>query len=165
MSEATGLCRSSLYYYFPNGKEDMANAALAAVGNWFTRHVMSTLESRDAPALRLQRFSSKLAEHYANGLAPCLMDVFTIGEAGSLFQQHLSNRMRALMSILAAVAEEAGADKLEAAIRAENAVVAIQGSLIVARAVGNNGAFLRVIENLPGNLLGVQANSTGNVLT
>ena len=158
LSEATGLGRSSLYHYFPNGKEDMGSAAMAAVGTWFTQNVLCTLDGRDAPALRLQRFASKLTEYYANGFTPCLMDVFTIGEAGSLFQQHLGGRMRALMSLLAAVAEEAGVDKVEAAIRAENAVVSIQGSLIVSRAIGNNGPFLRMIENLPVNLVDVQTN-------
>jgi TetR/AcrR family transcriptional repressor of lmrAB and yxaGH operons len=156
LSEATGLGRSSLYHYFPNGKEDMASAAMAAVGAWFTQHVLSTLDSREPSAIRLQRFAGKLTEYYANGMAPCLMDVFTIGEAGSLFQQHLGGRMRALMALLAGVAEEAGADKVEAAVRAENAVVAIQGSLIVSRALDSNGPFLRMIENFPAILLGPQ---------
>ena len=62
----------------------------------------------DAPALRLQLFTGKLIEHYANGFAPCLMDVLTISDAGWLFQQHLSGRMRTLMSRLSAIAEEAG---------------------------------------------------------
>lgn len=156
LSEATGLGRSSLYHYFPNGKEDMASAAMAAVGAWFTQHVLSTLDSREPSAIRLQRFAGKLTEYYANGMAPCLMDVFTIGEAGSLFQQHLGGRMRALMALLAGVAEEAGMDKVEAAVRAENAVVAIQGSLIVSRALDSNGPFLRMIENFPAILLGPQ---------
>lgn len=153
LSEATGLGRSSLYHYFPNGKEDMASAALAAVGAWFTQHVLSTLNGSEPPAIRLQHFAGKLAEYYANGLTPCLMDVFTIGEAGSLFQQHLGGRMRTLMAVLAAVGEEAGIDKVEAAMRAETAVVAIQGSLIVSRAIGSNGPFLRMIENFPTRLI------------
>ncbi|HWW05739.1 helix-turn-helix domain-containing protein [Collimonas sp.] len=157
LSEATGLGRSSLYHYFPNGKEDMASAAMAAVGAWFTQHVLSTLNGHEAAAIRLQRFAGKLTEYYSNGMAPCLMDVFTIGEAGSLFQQHLGGRMRALMALLAAVAEEAGVDKVEAAMRAENAVVAIQGSLIVSRALDSNGPFLRMIESFPAILLGSQA--------
>ena len=157
LSEATGLGRSSLYHYFPNGKEDMASAAMGAVGAWFTQHVLSTLNSREVSAIRLQRFAGKLTEYYANGMAPCLMDVFTIGEAGSLFQQHLGARMRALMALLAEVAEQAGVDKVEAAVRAENAVVAIQGSLIVSRALDSNGPFLRMIENFPAILLGPQA--------
>ncbi|AMP02525.1 TetR/AcrR family transcriptional regulator [Collimonas pratensis] len=157
LSDATGLGRSSLYHYFPNGKEDMASAAMAAVGGWFTQYVLPTLTSKEAPERRAQEFAGKLAEFYSNGMAPCLTDVFTIGEAGSLFQQHLGSRMRSLMALLAAVAEDAGIDKVEAAVRAENAVIAIQGSLVVSRALGSNGPFMRMVENFPNLLLGASA--------
>jgi TetR/AcrR family transcriptional regulator, lmrAB and yxaGH operons repressor len=157
LSEATGLGRSSLYHYFPNGKEDMASAAMAAVGGWFTQHVLPTLTSEEPPVKRAQEFAGRLSEFYSNGMAPCLTDVFTIGEAGALFQQHLGSRMRGLMALLAAVAEDAGIDKVDAAVRAENAVVAIQGSLVVSRALGSNGPFMRMVENFPDLLLGKAA--------
>jgi len=32
ISEATGLLRGSLYHHFPKGKEDMAKAAMEALG-------------------------------------------------------------------------------------------------------------------------------------
>ena len=34
LSQATGLGRSSLYHYFPNGKEDMASAVLSSADTW-----------------------------------------------------------------------------------------------------------------------------------
>ncbi|MEO6917691.1 MAG: TetR/AcrR family transcriptional regulator [Collimonas sp.] len=157
LSDATGLGRSSLYHYFPNGKEDMASAAMAAVGAWVTHNVLPTLAGEGLPAVRAQQFAAKLAEFYANGMTPCLTDVFTIGEAGALFQQHLGSRMRNLMALLAALAEDAGIDKVDAAIRAENAVIAIQGSLVVSRALGSNGPFMRMVENFPNILLGAPA--------
>ncbi|MFC5473876.1 TetR/AcrR family transcriptional regulator [Paraherbaspirillum soli] len=157
LSEATGLGRSSLYHYFPNGKEDMANAALASVGAWFTQHVQATLGGSEPPRVRLQRFAARLTEYYMDGFVPCLMDVFTFGEAGTLFQQHLGGRMRTLIAVLSSVAEEAGVDKAEADRRAESAVVTIQGSLIVSRALGSNAPFLRMIENFPTQLIGEQA--------
>jgi TetR/AcrR family transcriptional repressor of lmrAB and yxaGH operons len=153
LSEATGLGRSSLYHHFPNGKEDMASAALTSVATWFSENVLSTLDGNDPPKKRLRRFSAKLAEFYKNGSVSCLSDVFTIGEAGSIFQKKMGERLKKLMRALAKVAEEAGLDRAEATRRAENIVIAIQGSLIVSRALGSTAPFLRVVDNLPNQLI------------
>lgn len=152
LSAATGLGRSSLYHHFPKGKEDMAAAALSAVGVWFGENVLSTLTGGGAPEVRLGRFAEKLAEFYRNGSTTCLTDAFTIGEAGALFRQRLGERMRLLMAALARTAEEAGVGPGEAARRAEDAIIGIQGSLIVSRVLGDTAPFLRVIGNLPGQL-------------
>ncbi|MGZ3236668.1 MAG: TetR/AcrR family transcriptional regulator [Burkholderiaceae bacterium] len=153
LSEVTGLGRSSLYHHFPNGKEDMATAALDSVAAWFSENVLSTLEGDDAPKKRLKRFSVKLAEFYKNGTASCLSDVFTIGEAGTIFQKKMGERLKNLMRALAKVAEEAGVDRAEAARRAESIVIAIQGSLILSRATASTAPFLRVVDNLTHQLI------------
>lgn len=153
LSDATGLGRSSLYHYFPNGKEDMATAAIAAVDTWFGESLLPTLEGADPPKKRLKRFASKLAEFYQNGATACLSNVFTVGETGTVFQQRLGERMRALIRVLAAIAEEAGVGRAEAARRAEDAMIKIQGALIVSRALGTTAPFLRVIENFPTQLV------------
>ena len=103
LSAATGMGRSSLYHHFPNGKEDMANEAMAAVGAWLRDNLLSTLDGSDAPKKRLRRFASKLSEFYQGGEKTCLMDVFTIGEAGTLFQKHLGVRLQLLIGSLAQV--------------------------------------------------------------
>lgn len=153
LSAATGLGRSSLYHYFPNGKEDMAAAAMAAVEAWIGEHVIAPLSAQAPPQKRLKQFSRGLAQYYENGKRACLMDVFTIGEAGARFQPHLRKRMKAMIAALARVAEEAGVAAPEAARRAENAVVSLQGSLVVARALGSSTPFLRMLDELPGLLL------------
>ena len=153
LSEATGLGRSSLYHYFPNGKQDMAAAGLAAVGAWFDEHVMAALEGPGTPRSRLRRFAGKLAEFYRDGSKACLMDLFCIGEAGEVFQRQLGKRMQAMIRALARVVAESGVAPAEAARRAENALIAVQGSLVVSRVLGNRTPFQRVIEQLPDDLL------------
>jgi TetR/AcrR family transcriptional regulator, lmrAB and yxaGH operons repressor len=153
LSEATGLGRSSLYHHFPNGKEDMATAAMAAVSAWFGDNVLSELDSNAAPKEKLRRFAGKLTTFYEKGAHSCLTDVFTIGEAGTLFQPHVRKRVQTMIQHLAAVIEEAGVAPAEAARRAENAVIGIQGSLVIARALGSNSPFLRAMKELPDKLL------------
>ncbi|MEO7494014.1 MAG: TetR/AcrR family transcriptional regulator [Massilia sp.] len=153
LSAATGLGRSSLYHYFPNGKEDMAVAAIGFVGDWFAANVLPTLEGEDAPAERLDRMAAQLASFYQEGEAACLTDVFTIGEAGSVFQQRLGERVRMLMGRLSRIAQQAGVPAADADRRAEDVVIGIQGSLIVSRATGSTAPFLRVCRNIPRVLL------------
>lgn len=153
LSAATGLGRSSLYHYFPNGKDDMAAAALAAVGAWFGEHVLSALNGTAAPRTRLKQFTARLGEYYQDGSKACLMDVFTIGAAGSLFQKLLRERLRLLIGALTKVMVDAGIARAEAARRAEDAVIALQGSLIVSRALGSTAPFQRIVKAFPEAML------------
>jgi TetR/AcrR family transcriptional repressor of lmrAB and yxaGH operons len=153
LAEATGLGRSSLYHHFPNGKADMAAAAMEAVAVWWRDHVLGPLRAPGTPTQKLERFGAGLAEFYQNGKKACLTNLFSIGEAGGFFQPDLKKRVKALMAEIAKVAVEAGVDEDEATRRAEDAVVSLQGSLVVSRALGSTSAFTRVIEEMPARLL------------
>jgi TetR/AcrR family transcriptional regulator, lmrAB and yxaGH operons repressor len=153
LSQATGLGRSSLYHYFPNGKEDMAAAAMTAVATWLRDNLLSTLDGSDAPKKRLRRFASRLSEFYQGGEKTCLMDVFTIGDAGPLFQKHLAQRLQLIIGSIGKVVEEAGLERAEAMRRAEDAVISWEGALVVSRAMGSTAPFLRVTKELPDRLL------------
>jgi AcrR family transcriptional regulator len=153
MSQETGLGRSSLYHYFPNGKKDMGAAALAIVGEWIDKHAMAELSGPGSPRLRLTRYAARMAEFYGNGSKACLMNLFCIGDAADLFQRQLGTRAKQLIKALAQVAQEAGVAPAEAALRAEKAVVAMEGALVISRALGSRVSFQRVIEEFPDLLL------------
>lgn len=153
LSEATGLGRSSLYHHFPNGKVDMARAAITSVRAWLAEHVFPALASEAPPAERLRKFADGMARFYNNGERSCLTDLFTMGEAGEIFQQEFSKGVRALIHAVAVVVEEAGIPPAEAAIRAEDAIIAMQGALVVSRALGNREPFRRVMREMPERLL------------
>lgn len=153
LSAATGLGKSSLYHYFPNGKTDMAEAALASVGIWFGEHVMPTL-TEDAPVeKRLKKFSAAISEFYAKGTLPCLTDLFTIGEAGEFFQQFMKQRLSGLIKALATVVAENDVPMEEAMRRAEDALITMHGALVVSRALGSTAPFVRTMRNFPNVLL------------
>ena len=153
LSEATGLGKSSLYHHFPKGKVDMAQAALDSVRAWLADHVFSTLQGDNPPETRLRRFTAKYVEFYSHGENPCLTDLFTMGEAGEIFQEGFSKALRKLILTLAGVLQETGIPKTEAIRRAEDAIIAIQGSLVVSRALGDTAPFLRTMKELPDRLL------------
>lgn len=154
LSQATGLGRSSLYHYFPNGKEDMANAALDWVLACFDAMVLAPLRLRSIPPLlRLQRCAKGLAEFYEDGARSCLINLFSIGSAGVLFQGKLGDCSKAVIQIFSDTAQEGGISAKEARRRGENALIDIQGALVLSRTIGSNAPFKRLIKELPERLL------------
>jgi TetR/AcrR family transcriptional repressor of lmrAB and yxaGH operons len=153
ISAATGLGRSSLYHHFPKGKEDMAAAALAQVAAFFQEHLLGPLTAPGAPRDRLARFAKGLDAFYASGRTACLVNVFCIGDARTVFRPGLAQRLKRLMRALADLAAESGIAPGEAARRAEDAVIALHGALVVGRALNTNAPFRRLLAELPDRVL------------
>lgn len=153
LSAATGLGKSSLYHYFPNGKVDMGRAAMEVVGQWMREKIVPLLTSDAAPEKRLKRYFAAMSDFYAKGTLPCLTDLFTIGEAAGYFQQQFKQNIGNTIKLVAAVLEEAGVSPELATRRAEDGLVMLHGALVVSRAQGNTAVFARVIRSIPDMLL------------
>ena len=154
LSSATGLGRSSLYHYFPGGKEDMARAVLDRVDQWVQESVLSPLGSNGTPERRLSQVIAALDDYYGGGTEACLFGNFVVGDAAVLFHDQLSATFHQLIKGLALLAREKGIPAREAQRRAEDAVVRIQGALIVSRGIGDPAPFRRVLKELAQHLLG-----------
>ena len=76
--------------------------------------------------------------------APCTAD-----DVAELLDQATT----AWINALAGLSREAGHSRREAQVRATDAVVAIQGALVLARITGDRSAFERAITALPERLL------------
>ena len=153
LSAATGLGKSSLYHYFPDGKVDMGRAAIEVVGQWMREKIIPLLTAEGEPEKRLKRYFTAMSDFYAKGTLPCLTDLFTIGEAAGHFQQPLRHNIGNTIKLIAAVLEEAGFSSSEATRRAEDSVVMMHGALVVARAQGSSALFVRVVRGIPDMLL------------
>lgn len=154
LSQATGLGRSSLYHHFPNGKADMAQAAFDwALAN-FTELVIQPLQqTQQTPLQRLQAGAAGLASFYAEGENSCLLNIFSIGAANNLFQAQLCASTQAMMQMFAAIVQETGISPTEAQQRGEQAMIGIQGALVISRTLGSKQPFLRFLAQLPEQLL------------
>ena len=152
-SQATGLGRASLYHHFPGGKEAMAREVFAHVGE-LVGPVLGQLTGAGTPAARLNRHLQGVKAFYAGGAKNCLLGVVALGSGCALFTDELRGMFRAWIDALAQLAQEAGATPAEATRRAEAAVAQIQGGLILARALGEDAPFHRVLYTLPALVLG-----------
>lgn len=153
LSKATGLGRSSLYHYFPGGKEDMARATLERLGEWVDIHLLRPLRGAGAPEERLERVVLVLDGLYASGQDACLLGTLVHGESRHLFQSQLRASFTAVIAAFADLVVESGVDPVIAQQRAEDAVIRIQGALVLSSGLNDNKPFRRVIEHLRADLL------------
>lgn len=154
LTTAGGLKRASLYHRFPGGKEEIASAVLDRADKRFAQYVLAPLAEAGDPARRVRNMAARVAEYYEGGRRSCLLDTLSLGEQHSGFRRHIRESMSAWVEALEKLAREAGLPVREAARRAEEAVVRIQGALILSRATGDTRPFQRVLAELPDLLTG-----------
>lgn len=152
ISQVTGLGKASLYHHFPGGKDDMVETVLTALSQWLDATVLEMLgEDGDAQA-RLTRMSDRVRDAYNHGEKPCILAALALGSAKDTFQPQVKALLCQWIAAIATVLVEGGMAKDQAQVRGEDAVVAIQGSLIVARVLNDPSIFERTMENLPETL-------------
>ena len=153
ISAATGLGKASLYHYFPGGKEDMAKAVLDYLNVWRSDNVVAALEADAAPLERLQGMMEALRQVYADGRQSCLLSVLSMGEFSDRFSPQIRPAFKTLIESVAKVVMESGIARGLARERAEDAILQIQGALVLSRALDDNTPFMRITARLPEELL------------
>jgi TetR/AcrR family transcriptional regulator, lmrAB and yxaGH operons repressor len=153
LSDATGLVKASLYHYFPKGKEEMAAAVLSHAGTCLQQTVLAPLKAAGEPRDRIQAMTAGVDAFYQSGHQACLTAVLSFGEAGHLFHDRIQRALTLWIDTLAQVLVEAGIDAKTARDRAEDALIQIQGALIVSRGLNDSTPFQRVLRRLPDDLL------------
>ena len=153
ISDATGLQRASLYHRFPGGKAEMAEAVLNRAGEWLQVHVLKPLTESGPPEQRLSRMAQKLDEFYERGRKSCLLDALSFGVGAGGIRDHQKVLMEAWVEAIETMLRESGLPLRTARQRAEDAVIRIQGSLVMARVSGDALPFRRTLRSLPQDLL------------
>ncbi|HSR54019.1 MAG TPA: helix-turn-helix domain-containing protein [Acidobacteriota bacterium] len=153
ISRATGLKRASLYHRFPGGKEEMAQAVIRHVHERFGRDLLEPLRGPDKPADKVRLMARRLDRFYDKGRQSCILDTLSLEDLAPL-RQLTASAAHGWMEALAEVAVEAGASPQEARNLSEEAVIRVEGALILSRATGDRRLFEKVIEDLPRLLTG-----------
>lgn len=145
---ATGLVKASLYYRFPGGKADMVNALLSQVDREFSDYVLGPAFEPGPPLPRAKKIARRIRAFYQSGTRWCLLDTLTL--AGNRMTLTLAGRsMQSWLNAFALLSRQAGLPRSAAARRAEEAVAAIEGALILSRVLRNPRPFLRTLSHLP----------------
>ena len=158
LSQASGLGKASLYHHFPNGKAEMASAVFDYIGGCFKDRILKPLSDQGEPVEKIQAMCHSLQEFYDNGRNACFLAIMSFGEADNLFHDLVKQRLQIWIDTLTQVLIEAGIESNKAKERSQEAIIEIQGALILVRILDDTTPFERVIGNLPEKLLAQRIN-------
>jgi AcrR family transcriptional regulator len=153
LSQETGLGRSSLYHHFPGGKAEMACAVMDRAEVWLQESVVDVLRGPGTPLERLHSMLSRLDGFYSSGRASCLLGIMTVGDGRDVVSHHVRQALRRWIDALGELLREAGRQPAEAERLAEDAVMRIQGAIVLARGLDNSDPFGRLLARLPQEML------------
>jgi TetR/AcrR family transcriptional regulator, lmrAB and yxaGH operons repressor len=153
ISERTGLGKGSLYHFFPGGKEEMAAAVLGEIEAWFTTHIFAPLQWDSDPDSAIDRMFRSVVEYFDSGRRVCLVGAFALATSRDRFAKQVRSYFKMWKEALATALVRTGRDKPAADEFAEEIVAAIQGSLVLARALDDRAVFARSMTRLRGILV------------
>lgn len=151
--QETGLGRASLYHHFPNGKEQMLSAVLEAIEQIFQDEMIDPLTEDLDPGVRMKQASDYLRKHYEGGSIPCFMGILKLTHSDEVTNPIVERIFLKWIEALAKPLIDYGVDTKVAKERAEDAVVRIQGSLLLSRAIENTKPFEFVMQYLTRDFL------------
>jgi TetR/AcrR family transcriptional repressor of lmrAB and yxaGH operons len=155
IAEVTGLGKSSLYHHFPGGKVEMAREVMAHLSSKFEPALLR-LRGEGTPRSKLNSFLSVVERVYDSGRLACLLERLCASADRKKFAKPLRNTFGALLEGFEYLCLEAGQGGSVARARAEDAVVRIQGSLVLAAGLDQPEVFVRALGKIRETLLDVE---------
>ena len=144
ITEKTGLGKGSLYHFFPGGKDDMARAVLAHVDAWFEREIFASLREQ-APAAGIARMWRGVDAYFRSGRRICLVGAFALDVTRDRFAGAIASYFTRWIESLRDALIRDGWTARDAEDGAEEIVLGIQGALVLARAINDDGVFGRAM--------------------
>lgn len=142
---ATGLGKGSLYNFFPGGKEEMMGAVLADIDQWFETAIFSRLAQPGDPAQAITAMMEDVSAYFHGGGRVCLVGWIGLGASRDAFASRVQGYFARWIAALAACLESGGVGAEQAARLSEDAVSAIQGAIILSRALDDKATFTRIV--------------------
>jgi TetR/AcrR family transcriptional regulator, lmrAB and yxaGH operons repressor len=153
ISQATGLGKASLYHHFPGGKAEMAEAALTQVNLWLETDILPILRNNEKPIDRFQAMCAETSRFFNEGQNSCLWAVLVLEAASDdLFHTQIRWAFSQWIEAISNVLIAAELDRTLAKQRSEDAIIAIQGALILCHGLKEFTPFDRVLKQLPQQL-------------
>jgi len=153
LAASTGLEKASLYHRFPGGKQEMVLAVAAGVVAWFETNVFAVLRQPSSPQRRMKQVAGHLRAFYDDGRKSCALDLLSIPAAGPELAAGLKGALEAWQKAFAEFAQESGFGASEARRRAEDAIMRIEGSLVLSRVLNDSKPFHRAVDDLSVTLI------------
>jgi AcrR family transcriptional regulator len=147
IGERTGLGKGSLYHFFPGGKEEMAAAVLKEIDAWFEAEVYRPLREATDPHAAIDGMIGAVDAYFRSGRRICLVGAFALDNVRDRFASAVKGYFAEWRSALASALERAGSPPDQAGALSEETVIAIQGALVLSRALDDPTVFSRSLES------------------
>jgi len=158
----SGSPKGSLYYYFPDGKEELAAEAIARTGEMVAARIRENLSDVADPAEAVRRFVRRIARHveasgYRAGgpLMTVAMETATSSERLNLACREAYGR---LQEAFAETLRTGGFAPERAAEVATFVTAAVEGGIILSRTYHSGDPLRQVADELGRFLSGVEEN-------
>lgn len=148
ITNRTGLGKGSLYHFFPGGKDEMGQAVLDDVANWFALNVFEPLRESEDPAAGIDHMFKATVRFFNSGRRICLVGSFALDDTRDRFASAIHGYFAAWVVALEAALRRSGFEGKRARDTAEDVVAGIQGALVLARSQDNPQLFTRAIKRL-----------------
>ncbi|MHB0772016.1 TetR/AcrR family transcriptional regulator [Bradyrhizobium sp. 5.13L] len=148
IGKATGLGKGSLYHFFPNGKEEMVRAVLDEISQWFEDAIYSPLRNESDVNGAIGAMLDSTDRYFRSGRRVCLVGALAVANTRDLFAQAIRGYFVAWVEALHSALIRQGRNVDQSRILAEEAVLAIQGAIVLSRAMDDPAVFQRAIAQL-----------------
>jgi len=146
--ERSGAPRGSIYHHFPEGKDQLVDAAIELAGD----RALGVLDAVDgAPPIEVTRYFLDLWRQVlvrSNLRAGCAVLAVTVATDSPDLLEHAASIFRAWRGRLADLYVNGGMDRAAAARLAVTVVAASEGAVVISRAERSLEPFELVVEEL-----------------
>jgi AcrR family transcriptional regulator len=157
IAEATSLGKGSLYHHFPGGKQQMVAEVLAGIDAWFGQNIFAPLRETDDSAGAIVAMLHNVDDYFRSGHRVCLVGVIALGSSRDIFADQVNAYFARWQDALAGALRRSGLSLALARQRSEDALLTIQGALVLARARDDTKIFSRALVALKARLLEASA--------
>jgi TetR/AcrR family transcriptional regulator, lmrAB and yxaGH operons repressor len=153
IGKATGLGKGSLYHFFPDGKAQMAAEVLAEIYHWFEANIFAALRKSNDPELAIAEMTAAIDRYFRSGHRVCLVGVIALGASRDIFAAQVQDYFSRWSEALAQTLRRAGFSASVARRRSADALLTIQGALVLARALDDVKVFGQAMVDMKARLL------------
>ena len=148
LAKASGLKKSSLYHRFPGGKKQMADEVLKYAANWVKHNITDVLKREGDAKARLKRALTSFDLLYSGGEKACILRALSMESGLDLFATAINHSFKDIVEGFAKLAEDCGHTKKKALLIGEDALIKIQGGLILSRGTNDSSLFKRILKDI-----------------
>jgi TetR/AcrR family transcriptional regulator, lmrAB and yxaGH operons repressor len=131
----------------------MAAEVLAEIDRWFETNIFAPLRGGDEAEHAVAAMVTATEDYFRSGRRVCLVGVIALGASRDTFAVQVSDYFARWQDALARLLQRSGLGAGVARRRAEDAILTIQGALVLARARDDAKIFSRAMAELKARLL------------